>query len=73
MPVWSFFLGRSGRGKAAPWLVGWQGTRGVLRRRPVPAVSRTAPTQDVAWLHGFLTRLAGLWLSLAPPAPLFRR
>lgn len=50
------------------WLVGWQGTRGVLRQLPVPVVSETVLTQDVAWLHGFLTRLAGL--DFPSPRPL---
>jgi hypothetical protein len=42
------------------WLVGWRGTCGVLRQLPVPVVSGTVLTQDVTWLHGFLTRLAVL-------------
>ena len=50
------------------WLVGWQGTRGVLRQLPVPVVSGTVLTQDVTWLHGFLTRLAGL--GFPSPRPL---
>ena len=50
------------------WLVGWQGTRGVLRQLPVPVVSGTVVAQDVAWLHGFLTRLAGL--GFPSPRPL---
>ena len=50
------------------WLVGWQGTRGVLRQLPVPVVSGTVLTQDVPWLHGFLTRLAEL--GFPSPRPL---
>lgn len=50
------------------WLVGWQGTRGVLRQLPVPVVSGTVRLQDVTWLHGFLTRLAGL--GFPSPRPL---
>jgi Ser/Thr protein kinase RdoA (MazF antagonist) len=50
------------------WLVGWQGTCGVLRQLPVAVVSGTVPAQDVAWLHGFLTRLAGL--GFPSPRPL---
>ena len=50
------------------WLVGWQGTCGVLRQLPVPVVSGTVLTQDVAWLHGFLIRLAGL--GFPSPRPL---
>jgi len=40
----------------------------VLRQLPVPVVSGTVLTQDVAWLHGFLTRLAGL--GFPSPRPL---
>ena len=50
------------------WLVGWHGTCGVLRQLPVPVVPGTVLTQDVAWLHGFLTRLAGL--GFPSPRPL---
>jgi Ser/Thr protein kinase RdoA (MazF antagonist) len=50
------------------WLVGWQGTRGVLRQLPVQVASETGRTQDVAWLHGFLSRLAGL--GFPSPRPL---
>jgi Ser/Thr protein kinase RdoA (MazF antagonist) len=50
------------------WLVGWQGTCGVLRQLPVAVVSGSIPAQDVAWLHGFLTRLAGL--GFPSPRPL---
>jgi hypothetical protein len=35
------------------WLVGWQGTCGVLRQLPVSVVSGTVLTQDAAWLHGW--------------------
>ena len=38
----------------------------MLRRQPV--VLGTVPTQDVAWLHGFLARLAGL--GFPSPRPL---
>lgn len=50
------------------WLVGWHGTCGVLRQLPVPVVSGTVLTRDVAWLHGFLTRLVGL--GFPSPRPL---
>ena len=50
------------------WLVGCQGTRGVLRRLPVPIVPETVLAQDVAWLHDFLTRLARL--GFPSPRPL---
>ncbi|HET9117323.1 MAG TPA: phosphotransferase [Pseudonocardiaceae bacterium] len=50
------------------WLVGRQGTCGVLRQLPVSVVSGAVRLQDVAWLHGFLTRLAGL--GFPSPRPL---
>lgn len=50
------------------WLVGWHGTCGVLRQLPVPVAAGTVLTQDVAWLHDFLTRLAGL--GFPSPRPL---
>ena len=40
----------------------------MLRRLPVPVVSETVLTQEVAWLHGFLTRLARL--GFPSPRPL---
>jgi hypothetical protein len=45
--------------ETASRLAGWQGTRGVLRRRLVPdgAAAREALIKDVTWLHGFLARL----------------
>src|SRR5437899_255455 len=55
------------------WLAGWQGTRGVLRQVAVPAhgaaVSRLAA--GVAWLHAFLTRLAGAGFPSPRPLPCF--
>jgi len=53
------------------WLVGWQGTRGVLRLLPAPAVSAASLVEDVAWLHGFLARLAGLGFPSPRPLPCF--
>lgn len=53
------------------WLVGWQGTRGVLRRLPAPAISAASLVEDVAWLHGFLARLAGLGFPSPRPLPCF--
>jgi Ser/Thr protein kinase RdoA (MazF antagonist) len=41
------------------WLVGWQGTRGVLRQVPAPIVAGTDVGQGMAWLHDFLARLGG--------------
>jgi Ser/Thr protein kinase RdoA (MazF antagonist) len=54
------------------WLVGWQGTRGVLRRQQLPqqAGSGTA-IASVTWLHGFLARLAGLGFPSPQPLPSF--
>jgi Ser/Thr protein kinase RdoA (MazF antagonist) len=55
------------------WLVGWQGTRGVLRQVPLPpdSLSIARLREDVAWLHGFLARLAGLGFSSPHPLPAF--
>lgn len=55
------------------WLVDWQGTCGVLKRLPVPArsVSVAAFTDDVRWLHFFLTRLAELGFPSPRPLPAF--
>jgi Ser/Thr protein kinase RdoA (MazF antagonist) len=59
--------------EAASWLAGWQGTRGVLRRRLVPdgAAAREALIEDVTWLHGFLARLAGAGFPAPRPLPCF--
>jgi len=53
------------------WLVGWHGTRGVLRRQPAPAVRAASLVEDVAWLHNFLARLAGLGFPSPRPLPCF--
>jgi len=55
------------------WLVEWQGTRGVLRLGPLPAesIARARLVEDVAWLHGFLTRLAELGFPSPRPLPSF--
>ncbi len=55
------------------WLVGWQGTCGVLRRLPVPGrgFSVAAVTDDVTWLHSFLARLAELGFPSPRPLPSF--
>jgi Ser/Thr protein kinase RdoA (MazF antagonist) len=55
------------------WLVDWQGTRGILRQSAVPAdASKLAwVTEDVTWLHVFLTRLAGLGFPAPRPLPSF--
>jgi Ser/Thr protein kinase RdoA (MazF antagonist) len=55
------------------WLVGWQGTRGVLRRLPVPLALAADPAEDVTWLHGFMTRLAGAGFPSPRPLPCFDR
>jgi Ser/Thr protein kinase RdoA (MazF antagonist) len=64
------------RGEVRPregsgWQVGWQGTRGVLRRLPGPAAAAADLAEDVAWLHGFLARLAGLGFPSPRPLPCF--
>lgn len=53
------------------WLVGWQGTRGVLRRLPVPAAVAADLAEDVTWLHEFLARLAGAGFPSPRPLPCF--
>lgn len=53
------------------WLVGWHGTRGVLRQRPVPLVQEADPARDVTWLHGFMTRLAAVGFPSPRPLPCF--
>jgi len=70
-PAWWFSLERSGRGKAAPGWVDWQGTCGVLRRLPVPAesVSAAGLADDVEWLHFFLARLAAPTAGVMRPRP----
>jgi Ser/Thr protein kinase RdoA (MazF antagonist) len=59
--------------EARAWLVEWQGTRGVLRRVPVPADpnSRALLMGDLAWLHVFLARLAELGFPSPRPLPSF--
>lgn len=53
------------------WLVGWQGTRGVLRMLPMPADSAVLMTSDVRWLHGYLARLAASGFPSPRPLPCF--
>jgi len=53
------------------WLVGWQKMRGVLRRLPVPVASAADLAEDVTWLHGFMTRLAGAGFPSPRPLPCF--
>jgi Ser/Thr protein kinase RdoA (MazF antagonist) len=43
----------------------------VLRRLPAPALSAASLVEDVAWLHGFLGRLAGLSFPSPRPLPCF--
>lgn len=59
--------------EARAWLVGWQGTRGVLRQVPLPAdgFSRTRLTEDMTWLHGFLVEIAELGFPAPRPLPCF--
>jgi len=53
------------------WLAGWQGTRGVLRRLPVPPTAAADLAEDVTWLHGFLARLAVTGFPSPLPLPCF--
>ena len=57
--------------EGAAWLVGWQGTRGVLRRSPMPAAWRADLAADVTWLHGFLNQLARANFPAPAPLPCF--
>jgi Ser/Thr protein kinase RdoA (MazF antagonist) len=58
---------RDGRG----WLVGWHGTRGVLRRLPVRLDLAADVAVDMTWLHGFMARLAGVGFPSPVPLPCF--
>jgi Ser/Thr protein kinase RdoA (MazF antagonist) len=57
------------------WLVDWQGTRGILRKSAAPrsSVLLARLTDDVAWLHTFLTSLAKLGFPSPWPLPAFDR
>jgi len=59
--------------EARSWLVDWRGTRGVLRRRPLPAGSaaRGHLLADVRWLHDLLAGLAGPGFPSPRPLPSF--
>jgi Ser/Thr protein kinase RdoA (MazF antagonist) len=59
--------------EARAFLVGWQGERGVLRARPVPAedAARARLLDDVAWLQAFLARLARQGFPSPRPLPAF--
>jgi Ser/Thr protein kinase RdoA (MazF antagonist) len=59
--------------EAVSHLVDWQGTRGVLRRSPVPPAPhlREGLAADVSWLHEFLIKLAGLGFPAPCPLPCF--
>jgi Ser/Thr protein kinase RdoA (MazF antagonist) len=43
----------------------------VLRRLPVPLALAADPAEDVTWLHGFMTRLAGAGFPSPRPLPCF--
>jgi Ser/Thr protein kinase RdoA (MazF antagonist) len=53
------------------WLVGWHGTRGVLRRLPVSPGKAADVAEDVTWLHEFMTRLAAAGFPSPWPLPCF--
>src|SRR5262252_5950483 len=55
------------------WLVGWQGTRAVLRQQTLAVASTSAGRlmEGVAWLHGFLAQLAALGFPSPRPLPSF--
>src|SRR5262249_20340186 len=54
-------------------LIDRQGTHGILRQSALPAdaSSLARVTEDVTWLHVFLTRLAGLGFPSPRPLPSF--
>ncbi len=56
------------------WLVGWQGSRAVLRAVPLPSERESADRSvaGVAWLHDFLGRLTGDGFAWPVPLPAFR-
>lgn len=53
------------------WLADWQGNRAVLRQSPASLAWPGSQAHDVAWLHGFLTQLAGLGFPSPRPLPCF--
>jgi hypothetical protein len=62
---------RDGRSVLARWLarrarlVGWQGTRGVLRTMPMPAGCAALVTADVHWLCEYLNKPRSIRLPVA--------
>ena len=57
--------------EGSAWLVDWRGTRGVLRSLPERARRTALITDDVIWLHSFLTRLASTEFPAPRPLPCF--
>jgi Ser/Thr protein kinase RdoA (MazF antagonist) len=53
------------------WLVEWHGTLGVLRSLPARAEGMAVATDDVEWLHGYLSRLATTDFPAPQPLPCF--
>jgi Ser/Thr protein kinase RdoA (MazF antagonist) len=55
------------------WLVRWQGARGILRQLPAAAPGAPAgqAAAGLAWLHAFLSRLAGFGFPSPRPLPCF--
>ena len=55
------------------WLVRWQGARGILRQLPAAASGAPAgqAAAGLAWLHAFLSRLAGFGFPSPRPLPCF--
>src|SRR6266702_1856024 len=55
------------------WLVGWRGSRGVLRRVPAPRepAARALLIHDMTWLHDFLKRLVRTGFPAPEPRPAF--
>jgi Ser/Thr protein kinase RdoA (MazF antagonist) len=54
------------------WLVEWHGTLGVLRSLPARPEGMAVATNDVEWMHGYLSRLASTDFPAPRPLPCFR-
>jgi Ser/Thr protein kinase RdoA (MazF antagonist) len=53
------------------WLVNWQQEQGLLRQTELADNSADRTTADMAWLHGFLGRLASTGFPAPRPLPAF--
>jgi Ser/Thr protein kinase RdoA (MazF antagonist) len=53
------------------WLVEWRQERALLRQRVLADGAAELTTADIAWLHGFLSRLASTGFPAPRPLPAF--